>query len=222
MGTTAIGGTGSNMASLMATTVEGLAADLGGDVNAKVAAMTMLQARESRALVQDSRRAEEQMLTTYENQQVMKMREQASHIREAGWQEGVATMVSGGLTMFGGACKVAAASGALTSTDVKTGNVSGEAMDAVVAGAGDCLPGAGAIASGVGQMRSAVERARVKEAEADETVASNHAAASKRTLDTLKEAEADSRDAMRSAIDFLREINQSSAGADRAAVFQRM
>lgn len=203
---------------MIQSNIDTVSAEFGGDVNAQVAAMMMMSAHDKREQVQASRRSEDRYLCAMQDQQVASMREQAEHIRSAGQKEGIANIIAGGLQIAGAAWSAYGAVNAAPSADVKTGaSTENTALEMLRAS----LPGMAAVTGGVGTLMAAGEKAEAAGCEADATEAGNHASASERRLDTLRDEEKDAQDMQRTAIDFLRDINQSKAGGDRAAIFQR-
>ena len=74
-----------------------LAAELGGDVNAQVAAMMLKHGHDKRANAREMRHSEEDRLRSFEGQQVAKLREQAKHVLEAATRAAYGKIASGGL-----------------------------------------------------------------------------------------------------------------------------
>ena len=92
--------TGSSVVTMMSTEHD-IAMDLGGDINAQVAAMLLVNARDARNNAKVERGAQEEIALAEEHQQIEKLHEQADEIRKAGRERGVAMMVGGGLTVAG-------------------------------------------------------------------------------------------------------------------------
>jgi hypothetical protein len=164
--------------------------DLGGDVNARVAAMVLGAARDSRDAADQARVAEEENLREQEAQQVQAMHEQADAIRAAGnWALGGA-IVSGGTQLVGAA-----------------GGFGGDREPYETGGK---LVGAAA------QYGGKLEDAHKTDLDATETTAKNHVEASTRRLGDIKELRSDARDLKQAAVDFLRESTRTRGEIDRA------
>src|SRR3954453_9661247 len=84
----------SGSAITMMETQDAMAADLGGDVNAEVAAMVLISGRDAKNVARTERSAEEDMIAAQQEQQIQKLRDQADEIRTAGWQRGVGMMIA--------------------------------------------------------------------------------------------------------------------------------
>jgi hypothetical protein len=208
MDPSAINSTRSSTLGLIGMNTDALASELGGDINAQVAAMVMIAGREKRAQIQQSRRAEERLIESMEDQQVDEMRQQAEDIRSAGRWEGLGTIVGGGLTIGAGAAQIVGATKA------------GEAAEEWKGGA-TMANGAASVAEGGGKVIASGYEKSAKMHEAEATAADNTAAAARRRLEDLRDEAKSAEEDQRSAIDFLRDINQSAGAADRAAIFQR-
>jgi hypothetical protein len=186
-----------------------LTAEFSGDVNGSVAAMMLLHARDTRELAGQARSAEETNLAAQENEQVAKMREKADDLRAAGEWEGITTMIGGGLGVASGFVT-------MTGSTFKSGELKPGPR-----GLSDGLSGTGTILGGIGKLGAADLHSDGDLADADATAAANRAEQSKRRLEDIKDMESDARDLARSAVDFYRDVSQTKADGDRAAVFLR-
>jgi len=225
MDPSAINSTRSSTLGLIGMNTDALASELGGDINAQVAAMVMIAGREKRAQIQQSRRAEERLIQSMEDQQVHEMRQQAEDIRSAGLWEGLGTIVGGALTIGAGAAQIKGATlqadqAALAVTDEAASIKAGEAAE-VWKGGATMANGAASVAEGGGKVIASGYEKSAKMHEAEATAADNTAAAARRRLEDLRDEAKSAEEDQRSAIDFLRDINQSAGAADRAAIFQR-
>jgi hypothetical protein len=190
---------------LLFTSPEQIAAEFGGDVNASVAAMMLLHAKQLRESVQTACSIEEERLRIQEERQVHAMHEQADRIRSAGMNEGLGLIASGGFQIASGVVGIAGAR-------LQDGQLSPRA-----AGSQAILQGSGSASRGVGEMFASEDNWAASIANADATKAENSAEATKRRLDELKEEMAQARDLTKTAIDFLRDQTRTKASTDDAA-----
>ncbi len=209
MNSSAIDSTRSSTLGLIGTNADALASELGGDINAQVAAMVMIAGREKRAQIQQSRQAEERLIQAMEDEQVREMRKQAAAIRHAGLLDGLGKIASGMLSVTAGGMQIDAA------------NAATEKAAKVLEGEAACMRGYAGVAEGTAVLGSTSYNDAAKQHEANAVAADNSAAAARRRLEDLRDEAKSAEEDQRSAIDFLRDINQSAAAADRAAIFQR-
>jgi hypothetical protein len=168
-----------------------LATELGGDASSQIAAMLLDHAHDSRAGAREARQHEEQNLAAQQAREVEMMREQADHIRNAGFAQGTAMMVGGSLNM------VAAG------TDTKA------------------LSGAAEVYQGVGKVGGALEDARAQESAAAAKQAGHHASASERRLEDIRTEAQEARELVRTVIDFLRDVGRTETASDQASIYLR-
>jgi hypothetical protein len=180
---------------------ETIAEELGGDLDAQLAAMLLKQADERRNMTRVSRDALEKQISSLEEEQVAKLRKKAEEIRRAAVNEGWATIVGGAGT---------AASG-----------VAGLCGDADTRSALRAFQGGAELAAGSGKLMSASDNFAAGQADADATAAEHGAAAAKRELDGLNDEARDARELRRTALEMLAETNRSRAAAYQAALLQR-
>lgn len=168
-----------------------LAAELGGDVSAQIAATLMVSARESRDGAREARINEEQHLEAQQARQVEMMMKQAEHIRNAGLAEGVSMMVGGGLNMVG------------AGTGDKAFNAGAE------------------IYQGYGKGVAGVEDAEAQRCAAAATQAGNQSSAAERRLDDIRTQTQEATELVRSVIDFLRDAGKTESATDQAGIYLR-
>jgi len=193
------------MSALLFMSPEQIATELGGDVNASVAAMMLIHAKQMRELVQTARSFEEENLRIHEERQVRAMHEQADRIRAAGITEGVGLMASGGFQIASGIV-------GLSGTTLRSGELTPRAQ-----GTQAVLQGAGAGANGVSQLVAAGDKHAADVANIEATAAEHRAEAAKRRLDDLEDEAAEARDLTKKVIEFLRDQTRTKAGTDNAA-----
>lgn len=163
-------------------------AELGGDTTAMVAAMVLDNAKNQRHSADDARVAEEQHIAAYEDKEVQEMHEQADHIREG--------------SLFKAAGDVADGTAKIIGTFDK--NID---LDAPVK-----------IVHAVGTIGAGQEEAAKTDSEARGKAAGDMAAASIRRLQDIKDLKSDAQDAVRSALEFLRNAQQTKATTDQAPI----
>jgi hypothetical protein len=190
--------------SLLLVDADQIAAEFGGDVSARVAAMLIEHSHERREAVREMRRAEEEHLQAMEEQQVAQMREQAAHIREAAESRAIGGLVAGACRIAGGVCMMTADS-----------EYAGRARSEMLGGGGSALE------SAMGLSAAADDHA-AGQADADATAAGNRAEASERRLEDLRDSAADARELGSKALDLIESAKTASAEANRAALFQRV
>jgi len=193
------------MSALLLMSSEQIAAELGGDVNASVAAMMLLHAKQMRESVQTARSFEEENLRIHEECQVQAMHEQADRIRAAGIAEGVGLIASGG-------CQIASGIVGLSGSRLASGELTPSRQ-----GTQAVLQGAGTGANGVSQLSAAGDKHAADRADANATAAGHRAEATKRRLDDLQDEAAEARDLAKKVIEFLRDQTRTKASTDNAA-----
>jgi hypothetical protein len=184
---------------------EQIAAELGGDVNASVAAMMLLHAKDMRDSVQATRSMQEEALRRHEADQISAMHEEAHRTRAAGRMEGIGLMASGGFQIASG---VAAIRGSTLQGGELTPSARGNQAG---------LEGAGRLAQGTGNLLAADEKHEADNANTDAAAAGHRAEAVTRRLDDLRDEAADARELAKTAIEFLRDQTRTRASTDHAA-----
>lgn len=177
-----------------------LAAELGGDVNAQVAAMMLKHGHDKRANVRQVRHSEEDNLRAHEERQVSKLREQADHVLAAAKRAAYGKIASGGLQIAGGGVAI------------------GGANQGWSAG----LKGASAGVEGGTELWAANASHEGKLAEIASTEADHRSAEAKRRMDDLRDEEQGAREIIKSTFDFLKEANEAKAGIERAVLNSRV
>jgi hypothetical protein len=177
---------------------ETLAAELGGDVGARISALLLAQSQERSEANQDARQATEERLRASEEQQVSKMREKASEIRTAGWVEGGAQMVGGTFQMAGGVCLMGGDKGASVLCE-----------------------GAAQAATGTGKWFASQHQSAALRADADAVAAGHRAEEARRTLDDLRDDRKDIADSRDQATSSLSNLRQTQDATYQAALSQR-
>ncbi len=178
-----------------------LAAELGGDVNAQVAAMMLKHGHEKRANAREMRHAEEDNLRSHEQQQVSKLREQAEQVLAAAKRAAYGKIASGGLQMTGAGVSI----------------LGGKKADPWSAG----LKGAATGAEGGSELWAADATHEGKLAEIASTEADHRSAEAKRRMDDLRDEEQSAKEIIKSTFDFLKEASEAKAGIERALLASR-
>jgi len=168
-----------------------LATELGGDASAQVAAMLLEHAQESREGASEARLSEEEHLAEQQARQVAMMREQASHIRNAGISEGISLIVAGGLNI-----------------------AAGSAGD-------QALSGGAQVSQGIGKGGAALEEAEGQECAAAAQQAEHSSSAAERRLDDIRTDAQEARELVRTVIDFLRDTSQTETASAQAGIYLR-
>lgn len=182
-----------------------IAAELGGDVGAQLAALLLTSARDSREAARAERSEEEANLREAEAHQVELMLEQAESVRAAGTARAYGMMVSGAVNVTGSAAAMA--------IDLdQPGSPLGQEIQGSLAGGGKLVEGTFDFDATCSDFAADIERAQA-------TTMANLAAESTRRLDDAKAAEADARELARTALEFLRNVNQLEAGSDQASLY---
>ncbi|MCU0694438.1 MAG: hypothetical protein MUF54_23895 [Polyangiaceae bacterium] len=203
-----------NGASLAYSNAEDIARELGGDINAQVAAMMLVHARENQHAAREARDVQEKAIAAEEHAQIAAMRDQADRIREqadaqqtGAWMSGLAGMAAGAVTFYGAQF---------------AGSDATQAAFTRCEGVSTGVASAGKLAGGIYEAKATIARGGATDAETDATAAGHRKQAAERQLDDIKDDARDARDMKRTVLDFLRDMNQSRADAERNAIFQRV
>lgn len=172
-----------------------LISELGGDTNATVAAMLLKNSQQDRECLREERHAEEAQLSRFEEAQVTSLREKAEAQRDAGTAEAWGEIIGGGFTAVSGVAGAFEAKNAATMLD-----------------------GVGKAAPGASKLFAADANLRAGQAEADATQSEHMASEAKRRIDDIRDDDHDARDLLKSAIDFLRDVNRTKSEGETAAV----
>lgn len=179
--------------SLLASADE-LGLELGADVSARVAAMTLVAARESRDSIREARQGEEALLVAQQRARIEELHEQARCARDAALERALGQFAQG-------ACQI---SGALE--------------------LGGSLPGEGgwkgignAAQAGLNAFAAASDF-KAAEASTAAVHAENLTRESERRLADLKIAAEEARDLARAALDSYRNLSQTETAAKQAAI----
>jgi hypothetical protein len=172
-----------------------LAAELGGDIGAQVAAMVLLAARDNRNAAREAQRAEEANLFEQQRAEVEAMHAQADATRSAALDAARGKIFAG-------------------SADIGAALVIDPQRAAALSALGD-------LGAGVQDLRASQHDFQAAEHSADATRAGNLAEASARRLDQLDSVIDDARDLKNDALSFLRGIRQTENQTDEAAIFLR-
>jgi hypothetical protein len=215
-----------------------LAAELGGDVNAQVAAMMLKHGHDKRANAREMRHSEEDRLRSFEGQQVAKLREQAKHVLEAATRAAYGKIASGGLQVAAGAVTIGSA-GASARADA-AGKAANDATEKAAKEAANraqeiaqtsadranglamAFRGAGTGAEGGTELWAASANAAGKRAEIASTEASHRGAETKRRMDDLRDEEQGASEIIKRTFDFLKEAGEAKAGIERATLASRV
>jgi hypothetical protein len=177
-----------------------LAAELGGDTSAQIAAMLLDHAHDSRETNREARLHEEQHLVAQQEREFEMMMEQADHIRSAGFAEGISMMVAGTFNIAAGV--------------VTAGTADAKAI-------GTSLSGGAQASQGAGKFFAGIEEAEGQESAAAAKQASHRSGASERRLDDLRTEAQEARELVRTVIDFLRDMGRTEAATDQAGIYLR-
>lgn len=215
-----------------------LTAELGGDVNAQAAALMLKHGHEKRTQTRELRGVQETRLQDFEQQQVNKMREQATQMLIANQRRAWGMIVSGGLGVAAGAVTMgsAAAAGRAASSEAaakaatsaeQTASAARTAEEATRAaqtarGVALSLDGGGSVSRGVMDLTAADAEKDAADAEAASVAAEHKASAAKRRIDDLKDEEQGARELIRTALDFLKNVREGQGAVDRATIAQRV
>jgi hypothetical protein len=168
---------------------------LGGDAETQVAAMMLEHVRESRQVSRAQRQHEEAHLRSSEAAQVQAMHDEADAIRMAGYVQGGSQIAGGVLTA------AAAGQGGSSAAYMKAGAETSK---------------------GVGEAVGSHYSGKAADLRADATAHAHRAEASAQRLEDLREANAGLRDLRNAALDNARQIAQTRAATEQAALFQRV
>jgi hypothetical protein len=185
----------------MMDSYEKVSAELGGDVDAQIAALMLVSSHEQRKSLHQARQAAEKHLEASEHKQVQSMRDQADAIETAAVLKGVGQMCEGaGQITAGGFALGTNDQAAAQAMSTGTGQVGGSGFDIV----GSYYDHKGA------------------EKSADATAAGNRADADKRTLDDIRDNDRDARDVAHKALDMVDRLEETRAAMNQAALFKRV
>jgi hypothetical protein len=184
---------GSSVMGAVLGTQNQLAAELGGDANAQVAAMMLVHARDKGENLRTMRRAERENLRLHQEKQVQSMRSKAE-------ENYAAARIAAYGKMVDGACSVAG--GVATCCE----------SEALASG----LSGAGKIASAYTDGVSALHSRKAAYKEVEATAAEHLATESKQRLEDLRDEQFEMQKLTRTALDFLRGVQSSQEQIDRA------
>lgn len=197
-----INGVENRSVSILMQTQDQLAAELGGDVNAQVAAMLLKHSQERKSALREERQAQEQLVSTMEARQVAKMRESATEIRTAAQERAIGQIANGACQIAGGCV-----------------SMGGSEIDQAV---GEAWKGTGASAEGVTSFDAAEHDYAKGMADADAKQAEHLAGEASRGLEDIKDDQKSAHELVRTALDFLKEIRGASDQSKSAALFQRV
>lgn len=180
---------------------EQVSAELGGDVDAQIAALMLVSSHEQRQSLEKERQATEKHLEASENAQVKAMRDQADAVEKAGILKGAGQICQGaGQIVSGGFGMGKDVQQPAQNMSTGTGNIGGAGLDMI-----------GSHYQGVADGKAA-----------DATAAGNCADADKRTLDDIRDNDKDARDTARKALDMVEQLQNTQAAMNQAALFQRV
>jgi hypothetical protein len=179
-----------SLSSLYAPNEQQLAAELGGDANAQVAAMMFMLSKEQKADASEQRDTTEARIRESQAEQVDEMREQADLMR-----------VQAVSNMFFG----------MTSAALQIG--AGGAGLAGQGGFSDIAKGHSQMYDTIGEFGDSMFESVIKDSEADATAAQHEADASIRELEEVNDNADDARDLKNTVLDFMRSIQEQKAEA---------
>lgn len=179
-----------------------LATELGGDINARLAAMLLEQSQDRKDYLREARRAEEQHLRAVEESEVRSMREEAAHTRAAAQSRAIGAIVSGGFQVAGGVA------------------LGGNNCERNAQSSSKILEGSGKFAEGMTGLDAAASDYAADEARADAKTAENKGKESERRLGDINDEVREARELAQSALQFLRDVADKEAEIQRAALFR--
>jgi hypothetical protein len=186
-----------------------IALELGGDVEAQLAAMVLVYANENEERADQARDATEDMIRDAGDKQVSELRQQADDIRSGGF---VAAL--GGV--LGGAATVGSGIHGVTQIDLS----SSEAVLDKVGSVQKVIEGTGTVVDALGQGGAAAYQGAASHHEANATAADNDAAAAERRLDEINDDIDKARDLYNDVLDFLESVNQSQAATNQSVIYR--
>ncbi len=179
-----------------------LAPELGGDINARVAAMLLEQSQDRKDYLREARRAEEQHLHAVEDAEVQAIRDEAVHVRDAAQSRAMGAILSGGFQIAGGV--------ALASAEGENGGAASSRM----------LEGSGKLGEGLTGLDAAASDYAAGEARADAKSAENKGKESERRLGDIEDEVREARELAKTAIQFLRDAAEKEGEIQRSALFR--
>jgi hypothetical protein len=181
---------------------DNLAPELGGDINARVAAMLLEQSQDRKDYLREARRSEEQHLRAVEGAEVQAIRDEAVHVRAAARSRAIGAMVSGGFQIAGGMV------------------MAGSEGDAESQGTSSVLGGSGKAGEAIMGFSASNSDFAAGEARADAKAAENKGKESERRLGDIEEEVREARELAKTAIQFLRDAAEKDGEIQRAALFR--
>jgi hypothetical protein len=165
--------------------IDSIAAELGGDPEAYLAAMVMKFANEDSKAAREHKAALEEHIAQVQGEEIQDMRDQADEMRTAGlWAAG------GGV--IGGLCTAGAGVAGFAIEDSGTSALASKVLE-----------GSGKVVEGVGKGGDGIYSQAAKNQEADATAGGNRADAAIRKLDAVEEELDSARELEKDALDFL-------------------
>jgi hypothetical protein len=176
--------------------------ELAGDSGAEIAALLVLDARDSRNQAKAAEQAEERQLTQLEDEQVSHLYEQADATRSAGWARGVGLIVSGSATVIG------------AGLGADTGGAEGQTEAQSWAAAGSTLNGGLQFAASSYDYDANISGAQA-------TDAGNKAKHVEHQLQQLAEQQSDAAQLARTALQAASDLSRAQTATDQATIFLR-
>lgn len=194
---------------LINQSVDIIAAELGGNPEAYLAAMIVKFAGQRSDALRETRVQIEKHINDMQAEQVERMHEQADEMRNG-------ALLSAGLGIAGGACTIGAGSLGIDSADEvdAAGNATAEATK--MTGRAKELEGLGKVFDGSATGVGGIYDKKAKDTEADATSSGNRAAATERQMDAVKDDLDSARELEKSALDFLDQANQTRAQTEQS------
>ena len=177
-----------------------LAAELGGDAHAQVAALLLVQARDKGTDVRMMRQCQRERIQQHHESQMQALRDKANREYQAARAGSFGKLLDGGLTVASGCVMTKGENGVGTSQVLSgLGKASSASMDFLAAGDSRM---AGRLHAVVAQEEHAVAEA-------------------KQQLEELGDEQADLQKLAKVAIDFLKDMQSAKEQVDRATAFHR-
>jgi hypothetical protein len=184
---------------LLNQSIDDIAADMGGDINAQLAAMVLKNARDNDKETSHARMLEEREIRQENASAVSEMRDKADDMRAGAWISGGLQAIGGGLSMLSTFAEIDAKG--FEAKEDTLAQLDASSTAAWLQGGSSGAQAASGIVQGGYQAAAVAYDASI-------TQATHQAEESERRLDTIAEHREDSKDAFNAAMDFLREVNK--------------
>lgn len=188
--------------SLLMASQSQIAAELGGDANAQVAALMLAHARDTSEQLRGMRQSEQTRLQQHQQGIIQAMRDKAQETYMAACACALGQLVGGAMTVAGGVCS---APGVMQNAQTATST-------------SQTLQGSGSICSALGQTLGANWQRAAGLSDTRAAIEEQNASTCWQRLETLRSEQAETHEMTRTAIAFLRQTQASQEHIDRACV----